>query len=97
MLDKLHKLYSSTSEPVVWARSVGLEVLNEFDTVKAAIMMSAGAKKGVAGPGWSFVAKGVEGLGGGLEVAKVVGRGVAGMINAGLSGLLKASQPEQKR
>lgn len=41
--DKLHKLYSTTAQPVVWARSVGLEVLNELDSIKAAMMMSAGA------------------------------------------------------
>ncbi|KAJ7583215.1 ubiquinone biosynthesis hydrox [Mycena floridula] len=43
VMDKLHKLYSTTSEPIVWARSMGLEVLNELDTLKAAIMLSAGA------------------------------------------------------
>jgi len=42
-VDKLHKLYSTTSQPIVWARSVGLEVVNELDTLKAAFMMSAGA------------------------------------------------------
>ena len=40
-VDKLHKLYTATAEPVVWARSVGLEVINELDTVKTALMMSA--------------------------------------------------------
>lgn len=30
-------------EAIVWARSGGVEVLNELDLVKAAIMMTAGA------------------------------------------------------
>lgn len=42
-IDKLHKLYSNEMEPIVWARSVGIEVLNELDSVKAAIMTIAGA------------------------------------------------------
>ena len=42
--DKLHKLYSATAEPIVWARSVGVEVLNELDTVKAAMMLAAGSR-----------------------------------------------------
>ena len=46
-IDKLHKLYSNEIEPIVWARSVGIEVLNELDCVKAAIMTIAGAKTGV--------------------------------------------------
>ena len=46
-IDKLHKLYSNELEPIVWARSVGIEVLNELDSVKAAIMTIAGAQTGV--------------------------------------------------
>jgi len=42
-VDTLHKLYSATAPPIVWARSVGLEVVNELDTLKSAFMMSAGA------------------------------------------------------
>ncbi|KZP01541.1 ubiquinone biosynthesis hydrox [Calocera viscosa TUFC12733] len=43
--DKLHKLYGSESAPVVWARSAGLEVINELFAVKGAIMASAGAAR----------------------------------------------------
>jgi ubiquinone biosynthesis monooxygenase Coq6 len=46
-IDKLHKLYSNDMEPIIWARSVGIEVLNELDSVKAAIMTIAGAQTGV--------------------------------------------------
>ena len=31
-VDKLHKLYVSIVPPAVWARSTGVEVLNELDT-----------------------------------------------------------------
>ena len=32
-MDKLHKIYTTDLAPVVWARSVGVEVLNELDRV----------------------------------------------------------------
>lgn len=41
--DKLHKLYALESAPAVWARSVGLEVLNELGSAKGALMSAAGA------------------------------------------------------
>jgi len=92
-VDKLHKLYSSTLGPVVWARSVGLEVLNEFDSVKAAIMMNAGVynvhgKTGDA-TAWAVAAKGVESLATGAATAKIVGQGVAGMVGIGVQNLLR--------
>lgn len=43
VIDKLHKLYATTTDPVVWARSLGLETVNELDSIKYAIMMEAGA------------------------------------------------------
>jgi ubiquinone biosynthesis monooxygenase Coq6 len=48
-VDKLHKIYSTTAAPVVWARSTGLEILNELDTLKSAVMLSAGAKPSSTG------------------------------------------------
>ncbi|KAG9020626.1 putative ubiquinone biosynthesis monooxygenase, partial [Tulasnella sp. UAMH 9824] len=39
--DKLHKLYGTTFPPVVWARSAGLEVINELESVKSVLMMNA--------------------------------------------------------
>jgi ubiquinone biosynthesis monooxygenase Coq6 len=87
-IDKLHKLYSSTFEPLVWARSVGLEVINELDVLKAAIMAVAGGSKsetfGATG-GWQSAAKGMETLNRGVGAAQVVGE----MIGNGLQGLLK--------
>jgi ubiquinone biosynthesis monooxygenase Coq6 len=91
-VDKLHKLYTTTSEPVVWARSVGVEVLNEFDSVKAALMMVAGAQSGKINRstmGWSLAAKGVEGLAATANATKVLGGGLGGIIGAGLQNLLK--------
>ncbi|KAF5331473.1 hypothetical protein D9758_015502 [Tetrapyrgos nigripes] len=41
--DKLHKLYSTTFGPVVQLRTMGLEMLNEFDSIKAALMSIAGS------------------------------------------------------
>jgi hypothetical protein len=43
-VDKLHKLYSSTAPPIVWARSTGVEVLNELDALKAGIIGAAGGQ-----------------------------------------------------
>ncbi|KAH0836354.1 hypothetical protein J3R83DRAFT_7907 [Lanmaoa asiatica] len=73
--DKLHKLYSSTLEPIVWARSVGLEVVNELDSVKAALMMVTGGGGGrstVSGWEWNLLARGVEGLATGLSTARML-------------------------
>ncbi|KAH9938159.1 uncharacterized protein B0H18DRAFT_949595 [Fomitopsis serialis] len=98
-VDKLHKLYSSTAEPVVWARSVGLEVLNELDTIKIAFMMSAGStcRTDPASIGWNVAASGLEtvarGVSGaknvGVSGAKNVGETIAGLANASVRGLLK--------
>jgi ubiquinone biosynthesis monooxygenase Coq6 len=92
-VDKLHKLYSSTSAPVMWARSTGIEVLNELDALKAGIIGAAGGQTGsdVRGGGggggagvlWGTVAGGVEALVGGTRVAGAVGaslRSVAGGV-----------------
>jgi ubiquinone biosynthesis monooxygenase Coq6 len=74
VVDKLHKLYSSTFEPLVCARSMGLEVINELDSVKAAIIMAAGGsargqrQDGGSG-GWSLAAQGMEVLARGITSA----------------------------
>ncbi|KAG8918065.1 putative ubiquinone biosynthesis monooxygenase [Tulasnella sp. 418] len=41
--DKLHKIYSTENAPLVWARSVGLEVINELPFVKGLLMTNAGS------------------------------------------------------
>jgi ubiquinone biosynthesis monooxygenase Coq6 len=101
-IDKLHKIYSSTFEPLVWARSVGLEILNELDTVKAAIMMVAGGEPGrsnapdqerkAAGiyeSGWATIAAGARGLATGMDSAHILRERVTGMVKAGVRDLLK--------
>ena len=88
-IDKLHKIYSSTSEPLVWARSVGIEVLNEIDSIKAAMMYVAGANSATGGgQGWTQVAVGIENLTRGLNAAKLVSDGVVGGLGMGLQRLL---------
>ena len=81
-VDKLHKLYSSTLTPVVWSRSVGVEVLNELDTLKAAVMLGAGTQRGSSHAGtmgWNAVASGLETVGTGVRVVRAVGEGLQGV------------------
>ncbi|THH08534.1 hypothetical protein EW145_g2651 [Phellinidium pouzarii] len=94
--DKLHKLYSSTFSPVVWVRSVGLEVVNELDTLKAAIMMTAGSSSSVQkqrfdASSWATAARSVELAGSAWRAATSVGKTVEGVLAAGLSNLLTSS------
>ncbi|KZT12458.1 ubiquinone biosynthesis hydrox [Laetiporus sulphureus 93-53] len=87
--DKLHKLYSATAEPIVWARSVGVEILNELDTVKAAMMISAGSAPRPDSPviGWNLAANGIESIARGINTAKNVSNGLKGVAGAGVQGL----------
>jgi ubiquinone biosynthesis monooxygenase Coq6 len=89
VMDKLHKLYSTSFEPVVWARSVGLEVVNEFDSLKAALMMEASGNGLNGASVWDVAARGVESLASATDAARVVRTGVAGMFGAALQGVLK--------
>ncbi len=82
-VDKLHKLYASTVPPVVWARSIGVEVLNELDTLKAGIINAAGGRSSagiVPGSPWGTVAGGVEVLVGGTQVLGAGLKSVTGGI-----------------
>ncbi|KAI5120265.1 hypothetical protein M0805_004601 [Coniferiporia weirii] len=97
--DKLHKLYSLTLPPVVWARSVGLEVVNELDALKAAVMMSAGSsgtstvkrfERQETTP-WAAAARGVELVGSVVDSAGLVGRTVGGVMATGLNNLLNSA------
>lgn len=83
-VDKLHKLYATTLPPVVWARSVGLEVINELDTIKAALMITAGGGSRVDSGGWDVAARGLENLNSAADAAKVVGSGLANVVGVGL-------------
>ncbi|KAF2154772.1 ubiquinone biosynthesis monooxygenase COQ6 [Myriangium duriaei CBS 260.36] len=44
-VDKLHKLYSAGSGPVVWARSLGLDLVNRADWAKGFFMRAAAGGK----------------------------------------------------
>jgi ubiquinone biosynthesis monooxygenase Coq6 len=95
-VDKLHKLYSSTFEPVVWARSVGLEVINELDAVKAALMISAGSGTEMRSAGWNLAAGGVERMDSAVKGVKVLGQGLITMVGVGLQELGKKMSSNQK-
>ena len=102
VVDKLHKLYASTAPPVVWARSTGLEVINELDALKAGIVGAAGGQSGArAGTGsfWDAVAGGVETLVGGARVAEAVGSGLSSLTGGILQQLVRAAAagPEKDR
>ena len=96
-MDKLHKLYGTTLPPVVWARSVGLEIVNELDTLKAAIMMSAGSGTSISskiqrGSAWSTLANGIEAAGSAAGMAKSLGKLLQDSALTGLRSALEASQ-----
>ncbi|OAX39169.1 hypothetical protein K503DRAFT_769756 [Rhizopogon vinicolor AM-OR11-026] len=90
-VDKLHKIYyeySSTAQPVVWARSVGVEVINELDSVKAALMINAGTGSQLQNAtGWDLLAKSVENLAGFTDTSKMIGSTVGAA--AGIQKLAK--------
>ena len=99
--DKLHKLYSSTAEPIVWARSVGVEVLNELDSVKAALMLNAGSRatRGTSRTqiGASFAADGIETLARSMSGVRTLTEGVAGMVGTGVRRVLQGMADSQRR
>ncbi|KAI0260110.1 hypothetical protein BC834DRAFT_902413 [Gloeopeniophorella convolvens] len=101
-VDKLHKLYARTEAPVVWARSTGLEVINELDTLKAGLMGAAGASpRSSAGVGGlaDALASGVEMVTGGARVAQAVAGGLQAVAVGALQQLARAaagSGSEQK-
>ena len=81
-----------TLPPVVWARSTGLEVINELDTVKAALMITAGG--GWGNPqinrrawGWGVVGEGLGKLSSAGDAVKVAGNGLVGIVGLGLQQL----------
>ncbi|KAI9626178.1 hypothetical protein H4Q26_015927 [Puccinia striiformis f. sp. tritici PST-130] len=92
-VDKLNKLYSLETPPIVWARSVGVEVLNELPGLKAAMMGSAGGTPGTAssnGP-WPAIATAYETA----QKARVIVEGL-GSIAAGaiVSTIHRATAPK---
>lgn len=85
---------------MVWARSVGLEVINELDTIKAALMITAGGgglRVGGEGWGWNAVASGLENFTSASDAAKVVGSGLVNVVGTGLQQLGNALSQAGRR
>ena len=67
---------------------MGVEVLNELDTVKAAMMMTAGShrirKTGRENQqvGLEFAAKGVQAFASGINTARTIGEGAVGLLGS---------------
>ncbi|KAI0761847.1 ubiquinone biosynthesis hydrox [Trametes elegans] len=100
--DKLHKLYAVTAEPVVWARSVGVEVLNELDSVKAALMLAAGsrplgARASGAQLGANLAATGLESLARGISGVRTLTEGMTNLAGAGVRRVLESVASSQRR
>ena len=83
-IDKLHKLYAvEHSKPIVWARSTGVEILNELPSLKGAMMGIAGAAQ-EGGQAGSLGRAGLwKGLAGAVELADGA-RSVGGAVVGGL-------------
>ena len=98
-MDKLQKLYSTELSPVVWARSVGLEVINELDSLKAALMLSAGAQptEERKAKGWDATANFVRNASTAVEFTKTAVPGVASAVLNGVVGLLQQVQQQQRK
>ena len=90
-VDKLHKIFSTEVEPLVWARSVGFEVVNELDALKDGIMMAAGANPASNRPveslGWDFAAGAVKTLSSASRAIRAVKSGVDGAVSSALKSL----------
>lgn len=93
--DHLASLYARTDPVSVWARSTGVEVLNELGPVKDLIMRRAGSadRGGTTGGhddagAWGAVASVLERAGQVKDVASVLGRAAIGQAGARLSRLI---------
>ena len=84
---------------MVWARSVGLEVINELDTIKAALMITAGGGGLRVGGGWGWeaAARGLENFTSASDAAKVVGSGLVNVVGTGLQQLGNALSQAGRR
>lgn len=89
-VDKLHKIYSTDMQPIVWARSVGVEVLNELDSVKAGIMMTAGAKSSKSSPTsavWNLAGSAVETASSAMHTMGVVNGAIGNILGSTLKNM----------
>ncbi|KAM0751582.1 ubiquinone biosynthesis hydrox [Meredithblackwellia eburnea MCA 4105] len=81
--DHLSSLYGTTSSPIVWARSNGLEIINELDSVKNFIMGGVGGSatsRSTSFNPWGSIGTAIEGVGNVVQIAK----GVAGLATSQL-------------
>lgn len=86
-VDKLHKIYTTEAQPIVWARSTGVEILNELDTIKAALMLSAGAQLGPkmdASAAWTFTGNAVQTMASVSKTVGMVGSVVGNMLGTAI-------------
>jgi len=96
-VDKLHKVYGTDDETVVWARSIGLEVLNELDSIKAAMMMFAGAESSKSSDtgsvAWNCAGSAVEAMAGTVKTAGILKDVISGSLATAISNLAKSGRP----
>ncbi|KAG7444347.1 ubiquinone biosynthesis hydrox [Guyanagaster necrorhizus] len=100
VFDKLHKLYTTSFGPIVQARSMGLEVLNEFDTVKAAIMLNAGSQPrqneaSLRSTVFNLAGSALETASGVKKAADLTRGAVGSMVMNGIQQWMKTSRPGQ--
>lgn len=89
VIDKLHKLYAMEAKPIVWARSTGVDVLNQLPSLKGAMMGGAGAKgdKGndTRAVVWGGIAKAYELAEGARDLGGMLGRMAKNRIASAVS------------
>lgn len=89
VIDKLHKLYAMESKPIVWARSTGVDVLNQLPGIKGAMMGTAGAKEGANSSArkalWGGVAKAYEFAEGARSIGGMLGKMAKNRIASAVS------------
>lgn len=83
--DKLHKLFAREEGPIVWARSTGMEVINEWSGLKNLFMAQAGAKAG-EGIAKTLFTNGVQGALQGVSTVNQAGRIAASMVRQRIAG-----------
>lgn len=89
VIDKLHKLYAQEAKPIVWARSTGVEILNQLPTLKGIMMGGAGAKTDKSSNArqnvWGGVAKAYELASGARDLGGMLGKMAKSRIATALS------------
>lgn len=91
--DKLQKVYGTRLGPIVWARSVGLEVVNEWTGLKGGLMRAAGGSVECGGPHggdgglvWMAAASGVEAISAVFTTGRTLGGVVGNLLVSGKDG-----------